>query len=166
MPAALPASLRTSLAELLGSTGLLTDPAERLAYGYDNSRRQGLPLAVALPTTAGQVQAIVKLCRAAKLPIVARGRGTNTTGASVPGEDALVLSFERMNRVLAIRPGDRVAVVQPGLLNGELQAALAPHGLFWPPDPTSAAYCIVGGNLACNAGGPRAVKYGATRDHG
>lgn len=165
MPAALPASLRTSLAELLGSTGLLTDPAERLAYGYDNSRRQGLPLAVALPTTAEQVQAIVKLCRAAKLPIVARGRGTNTTGASVPGEDALVLSFERMNRVLAIRPGDRVAVVQPGLLNGELQAALAPHGLFWPPDPTSAAYCTVGGNLACNAGGPRAVKYGATRDN-
>jgi len=97
--------------------------------------------------------------------MVARGRGTNTTGASVPSEDALVVSFERMDQVLAIRPGDRVAVVQPGLLNGDLQAALAPHGLFWPPDPTSAAYCTVGGNLACNAGGPRAVKYGATRDN-
>ncbi len=165
MPDPLPPALLTPLAALLGPGGLLLDAAERLAYGYDNSRRQGLPLAVALPTTAAQVQAIVALCRAAKLPIVARGRGTNTTGASVPGEDALVVSFERMDQVLAIRPGDRVAVVQPGLLNGDLQAALAPHGLFWPPDPTSAAYCTVGGNLACNAGGPRAVKYGATRDN-
>jgi D-lactate dehydrogenase len=165
MRSTLPADLTRDLRALLGPGGLLVDPAERLAYGYDNSRRQGLPLAVALPTTAPQVQAIVRLCRAAKLPIVARGRGTNTTGASVPGEDALVVSFERLNRVLAIRPGDRVAVVEPGLLNGDLQAALAPHGLFWPPDPTSAAYCSIGGNLACNAGGPRAVKYGATRDN-
>ncbi len=154
-----------ALQRLLGPGGLLLDAAERLAYGYDNSRRQGLPLAVALPTTVAQVQGIVRLCRAAKMPIVARGRGTNTTGASVPGEDALVVSFERMNRVLAIRPGDRVAVVEPGLLNGDLQAALAPHGLFWPPDPTSAGFCSVGGNIACNAGGPRAVKYGATRDN-
>ena len=159
------ASVVHNLTTLLGPDGLLVDPAERLAYGYDNSRRQGLPLAVALPTSAEQVQGIVRLCRAARLPIVARGRGTNTTGASVPGEDALVVSFERMNRVLAIRPGDRVAVVEPGLLNGDLQAALAPHGLFWPPDPTSSAYCSIGGNLACNAGGPRAVKYGATRDN-
>ncbi|HEU0154287.1 MAG TPA: FAD-linked oxidase C-terminal domain-containing protein [Arenimonas sp.] len=165
MPASLPAELAARLAELLGPGGLLLDPSERLAYGYDNSRRQGLPLAVALPTTAAQVQALVRLCREARLPIVARGRGTNTTGASVPGEDALVVSFERMNRVLDIRPGDRVAVVEPGLLNGDLQAALAPHGLFWPPDPTSAGFCTVGGNLACNAGGPRAVKYGATRDN-
>ena len=163
--AELPANVAEELTALLGPGGLLLDAAERLAYGYDNSRRQGLPLAVALPTEAAQVQAIVRLCRAHGLPIVARGRGTNTTGASVPGEDALVVSFERMDRVLAIRPGDRVAVVQPGLLNGDLQAALAPHGLFWPPDPTSAAFSSVGGNLACNAGGPRAVKYGATRDN-
>lgn len=165
MSRTLAAELANELAALLGPGGLLLDAAERLAYGYDNSRRQGLPLAVALPTDATQVQALVRLCRAHRLPLVARGRGTNTTGASVPGEDALVVSFERMNRVLAIRPGDRVAVVEPGLLNGELQAALAPHGLFWPPDPTSAGFCSIGGNLACNAGGPRAVKYGATRDN-
>ena len=158
-------AIADALATALGPGNLLRDPAERIAYGYDNSRRQGLPLAVALPTTAAQVQAIVRLCREAKLPIVARGRGTNTTGASVPGEDALVVSFERMNRLLDVRPGDRVAVVEPGLLNGDLQAALAPHGLFWPPDPTSNAFCSIGGNLACNAGGPRAVKYGATRDN-
>ena len=165
MPATLPRPLHDALAAALPPGALLADPAERLNYGYDNSRRQGLPLAVALPHDAAQVQAIVRACRAAKVPVVARGRGTNTTGATVPGEDALVVSFERMSRVLAIRPGDRVAVVEPGLLNGDLQAALAPHGLFWPPDPTSAQYCSIGGNLACGAGGPRAVKYGATRDN-
>ncbi|KFN51295.1 FAD-binding oxidoreductase [Arenimonas composti] len=164
-PASLPAPLLAELVAALGPSGLLTDPGERLGYGYDNSRRQGLPAAVALPSDAAQVQAIVRACRTHRVPIVARGRGTNTTGASVPGDGALVVSFERMDRILAIRPGDRVAVVQPGLLNGDLQAALAPHGLFWPPDPTSAGYCSVGGNLACGAGGPRAVKYGATRDN-
>src|SRR5690606_15172104 len=148
----LPDPLAAGLRALLGDDGLLTDPGERLGYGYDNSRRQGLPAAVALPSDAAQVQAIVRACRTHRVPIVARGRGTNTTGASVPGDGALVVSFERMDRILAIRPGDRVAVVQPGLLNGDLQAALAPHGLFWPPDPTSAAFSTVGGNLGCTAG--------------
>jgi D-lactate dehydrogenase len=83
----------------------------------------------------------------------------------VPVADGLVLSFERMQRILDIRPGDRSAVVEPGLLNGELQLALRAHGLCWPPDPTSAPYSTVGGNLACNAGGPRALKYGASRDN-
>ena len=160
----LPPALARALAALLGPGGLLLDPAERHAYGYDNSRRQGQPGGVALPTDAAQVQAIVRACREHRVPIVARGRGTNTTGASVPPAGALVVSFERMDRILAIRPGDRVAVVQPGVLNGDLQAALAAHGMFWAPDPTSAPFSTVGGNLACNAGGPRAVKYGASRD--
>jgi D-lactate dehydrogenase len=136
-----------------------------LAYSYDNSRRQALPDAVALPATREHVQRIVRLCRRDKIAITARGRGTNTTGASVPIAGGLVVSFERMAKLIAIRPGDRVAVVEPGLLNGDLQIALREHGLFWPPDPTSAPYCSIGGNLACNAGGPRAVKYGATRDN-
>src|SRR4249919_347274 len=97
--------------------------------------------------------------------LTARGRGTNTTGASVPVAGGVVLSFERMNRLLEIRPGDRAAVVEPGLLNGDLQRALLPQGLSWPPDPTSAPYSTIGGNLACNAGGPRALKYGASRDN-
>lgn len=161
---ALPAALLRELTDLLGD-GLRTDPGERLTYGYDNSRRQALPDAVALPTTADQVVALVRACRAHRLPIVARGRGTNTTGASVPVDGGVVVSFERMQRILAIRPGDRCALVEPGVLNGTLQRALASHGLFWPPDPTSADFSTVGGNLACNAGGPRAVKYGASRDN-
>ncbi|MBA3485978.1 MAG: FAD-binding protein [Lysobacter sp.] len=161
---ALPASLDREFARLLGD-GWLTDPGDRLAYAYDNSRRQALPDAVALPRSADQVQALVRGCREHRVPVVARGRGTNTTGASVPVHGGVVISFERMNRIVQVRPGDRCAVVEPGVLNGDLQLALAPHGLFWPPDPTSAAFSTVGGNLACNAGGPRAVKYGASRDN-
>src|SRR5690606_10134119 len=160
----LPHELDRELATLLGE-GWLTDASERLTYAYDNSRRHALPDAVALPRTRDQVVALVRACRRHRVPVVARGRGTNTTGAAVPVEGGVVVSMERMDRVLDIRPGDRCAVVEPGLLNGDLQAALAPHGLFWPPDPTSAMFSTVGGNLACNAGGPRAVKYGASRDN-
>ncbi|MCC7249864.1 MAG: FAD-binding protein [Lysobacter sp.] len=161
---ALPADLVRTLADLLGD-GWRTDPSERLTYGYDNSRTQAMPDAVALPRTREQVQALVRACRAHRVPVIARGRGTNTTGAAVPSAGGVVVSFERMNRILEIRPGDRCAIVEPGVLNGDLQRALREHGLFWPPDPTSADFSSIGGNLACNAGGPRAVKYGASRDN-
>lgn len=157
--------LQRNLQEIFPADACLFDPAECLAYGYDNSRQHSMPQAVVLPTTKEQVLGLVKLCREYKTPIVARGRGTNTTGASVPIAGGIVVSFERMNRILDIRAGDRVAIVEPGVLNGDLQAVLKPLGLFWPPDPTSAAYSSIGGNLACNAGGPRAVKYGASRDN-
>jgi D-lactate dehydrogenase len=149
----------------LGRDGVLTSAADCLAYGFDNSSYRANPAMVLLPVSAEQVSAIVGLARRFRLPLTARGRGTNTTGASVPVERGVVVSFERMNRILAINPGDRTAVLEPGVLNGDLQTALAGHGLFWPPDPTSAAYCTIGGNIACNAGGPRAVKYGTTRDN-
>jgi D-lactate dehydrogenase len=158
--AALDAHLSTLLAD-----GWRTDPAERLVYGYDNSRLEAMPDGVALPSDRDQVLALVRACRERRIPLVARGRGTNTTGATVPVAGGIVVSFERMDRIIDIRPGDRCGVVEPGVLNGDLQAALAPHGLFWPPDPTSAAFSTIGGNLACNAGGPRAVKYGASRDN-
>jgi D-lactate dehydrogenase len=163
--ARLPDAFLDALQAALGAEALLRDPAECLAYGYDNSRQAAQPAAVALPRTRAQVQALVRACRAHRVPITARGRGTNTCGASVPVAGGLVLGFERMDRIVDIRPGDRVAVVEPGLLNGELQLALQPHGLCWPPDPTSAPYSTIGGNLACNAGGPRALKYGASRDN-
>jgi D-lactate dehydrogenase len=160
----LPQALCRDMASLLGDAWL-RDESERLAYAYDNSRKLAVPDAVALPTTREQVLALVRACRAHQVPVVARGRGTNTTGAAVPVAGGVVVSFERMDRILDIRPGDRCAVVEPGVLNGDLQRALRPHGLFWPPDPTSADYSTIGGNLACNAGGPRAVKYGASRDN-
>lgn len=161
---ALPVAMDRAMAALLGESWR-RDPADCLGYGYDNSRRHAMPAAVALPTTREQVLALVRACGKHRVPLVARGRGTNTTGASVPVAGGVVVSFERMDRILEVRPGDRCAVVEPGVLNGTLQRALEPHGLFWPPDPTSADYSTVGGNLACNAGGPRAVKYGASRDN-
>ncbi|MEO5596668.1 MAG: FAD-linked oxidase C-terminal domain-containing protein [Lysobacteraceae bacterium] len=162
---ALSEAVLAQLRDALGTDAVLSDPAECLTYGSDNSRKYAMPQAVVLPTSSEQVQAIMRIAREARLPIVARGRGTNTTGAAVPVAGGIVVSFERMNRILAIHPDDRVAIVQPGVLNGDLQTALAAHGFFWPPDPTSAPYCTIGGNLACNAGGPHAVKYGATRDN-
>lgn len=152
------------LATLLPSERLLLDPADRLAYGYDNSRRSAMPDAVALAETADEVAAIIAACREHRLPLIARGRGTNTTGATVPIQGGLVLSLERMNRILRCSPGDRLIECEAGALNGDVQREAARHGLFWAPDPTSAGYSSVGGNLACGAGGPRAVKYGTARD--
>ena len=161
----IPDSFVASLRSIFPADAFAHDEAARAAYAYDNSRRIALPDAVAFPTTHEQVVALVKVCREHHMPLIARGRGTNTTGATVPDSGGIVASFERMNRILAIEPGDRTAIVEPGVLNADLQRALGEHGLFWPPDPTSAPYCTIGGNLACNAGGPRAVKYGATRDN-
>ena len=160
----LPAALVAELSALLGD-GWRIDAAARDAHGGDDSRRHACPDAVALPRTREQVVALVRACRAHRVPVVARGAGTGTTGAAVPTHGGIAVSFARMDRILDVRPADRCAVVEPGVLNGALQAMLAPHGLFWPPDPSSADSCTVGGNLATNAGGPRAVKYGATRDN-
>lgn len=158
-------ALTKALRGIFPADALALDEATRGAYAYDNSRRVAMPDAVVFPTAHAQVLALVAACRETRTPLTARGRGTNTTGASVPLAAGVVASFERMDRIIAIEPGDRVAIVEPGVLNDDLQRALAAHGLFWPPDPTSAPYCTIGGNLACNAGGPRAVKYGATRDN-
>lgn len=155
----------TGLRSALGGANVLTDPADCLPYGYDNSRQMAVPQAVAFARHADEVREIVHLCNRSGTPLTVRGRGTNTTGATVPVAGGLVLSLERMNRILDVRPGDRVAVVEPGVTNAELQAALAPHGAFWPPDPSSAAYSTLGGNLACNAAGPQAIKYGTPREN-
>ncbi len=165
MTPALPAAFAATLHALLGEDGWRTDDRALEAHAQDNSWRHTRPAGVAFPRDREQVVALVRACREHRIALVARGAGTGTTGAAVPIEGSIVLSFARMNRILAIRPGDRCAVVEPGVLNGDLQQALMPHGLFWPPDPSSAEICSIGGNLACNAGGPRAVKYGTSRDN-
>jgi D-lactate dehydrogenase len=161
----LPPALLDSLRSVFPADAFAVGEAERIAYAYDNSRRHALPDAVVFPTEHAQVEALVRACRAHGVPVIARGRGTNTTGATVPVEGGVVVSFERMNRIVRIDPDNRLAVVEPGVLNADLQQALAPHGFFWPPDPSSAPWCSVGGNLACNSAGPRAVKYGTPREN-
>lgn len=144
---------------------ILTDPSECLTYGFDNSRRQSQPLAVIFPLNETQVQQIVQACNKHKVPLIARGRGTGTTGATVPINNELIVSFERMNKIINIDADNRSMEVQPGVTNQEIQQCAAEHKLFWAPDPTSAAFCSVGGNLAYNSAGPRAVKYGTCRDN-
>ena len=153
-----------ALRAALPPEALLTDPADCLAYGYDNSRRMAMPGAVVFATHHDEVARVLAICHEHGVPLTARGRGTNTTGATVPLAGGVVLSLERMRRILAVSPGDRLIVCEAGALNGEVQAEAAKHSLFWAPDPTSAGYSTVGGNLACGAGGPRAVKYGTARD--
>lgn len=155
----------TALTAIAGPGNVLNDAADCWPYGYDNSRRHHPPDLVVFPATHEQVRDIVRLCNRIRMPVVARGRGSGTTGATVPVRGGLVMSFERMNRILSIDPADRLMVVEPGVTNQEVQDAAARHGFFWPPDPTSAAYCTIGGNLAYNSAGPRAVKYGTPREN-
>lgn len=164
MTSAIAPAAIAELERIVGKTAVLVDAADCLAYGYDNSRRSALPQAVVFTQSHEQVAAIVSACHAHNVPLTVRGRGTNTTGATVPLAAGVVLSLERMNRILSISAGDRLLICEAGVLNCEVQAAAAKHGLFWAPDPTSAAFSTVGGNLACGAGGPRAVKYGTARD--
>ncbi len=161
----MPTGFTPALIELLGADNVLTEASERLTYGYDNSRQQALPALVVFPENHAQVQGVVRLCHEHRATLTARGRGTGTTGATVPLENAIVLSTERMTRILEMNPADRLMVVQPGVTNQTVQQAAAEHGFFWPPDPTSAAVCTIGGNLAYNSAGPRAVKYGTPREN-
>jgi D-lactate dehydrogenase len=159
------AVFRDDLWRITCAKRVLTDPADTWVYGYDNSRKHAPPDAVVFAESPAEVRDVVRLCHQHRVPIVARGRGTATTGAAIPLHAGVVLSLERMNRILRVDPDNRVMLVEPGVTNQAVQDAAAAHGFFWPPDPTSAAYCTVGGNLAVNAAGPHAVKYGSTREN-
>ena len=153
------------LKQIFTDNNLLLDPADCWPYGYDNSKLHHPPDAVVLPISHEQIVACVDLCNIHNIPLTTRGRGTGTTGASVPLKGGIVLSLERMNDVLNIDLGNRTVRVQTGLTNLELQNFLKNKNFFWAPDPSSAEFCTVGGNLACNAAGPRAIKYGTTREN-
>ena len=161
----LPAPFLARLADIVGETDLYTDPADRWPYSYDNSRRQAQPDAVAFPAGHEEVRDTVRLCNEFKVPLTARGLGSSTTGSAVPVRGGLVLALERMNRIIEVDTANRALVTESGTTNTAVQEAAAVHGFFWPPDPTSSGYSTIGGNLACGAGGPRAVKYGTTRDN-
>lgn len=156
--------LLTRLHERLPAERVVTDEAGRVAYSYDNSRLQALPDVVVHAAGHDDVVHVATCCHALGVPLVARGRSTNTTGASVPVAGGVALSLEGMQRILDYRPADRLLVCEAGTLNGTVQSAAGADDLFWAPDPTSGGYSTVGGNIACGAGGPRAVKYGTARD--
>ncbi len=140
-------------------------PEETFVFGTDASRRFAAPWAVVRPETVEQVRELLAFAQAERLPVLPRGRGTNTVGDCVPVAGGIVVSTARMRDILEIDGDDFVAVVEPGVATGDLQAALARQGLFYAPDPASVKFSSVGGNAATCAGGMRAVKYGVTRDH-
>ncbi len=155
----------SALRQCVAAEDVLSDSASCWAYSYDNTRQMHLPQAVVFARDTAQVAAVVRVCYQWGVPVVARGRGTGTAGGSLPIHGGVVLSFERMNQVIKLDVANRWMRVQAGVLNAQVQQLAQTAQLFWPPDPSSAAFCTVGGNLATCAGGPRAVKYGVTRDH-
>ncbi|MET1019612.1 MAG: FAD-linked oxidase C-terminal domain-containing protein [Microterricola sp.] len=154
-----------ALIEALGSA-VSTDAAALAALRTDKSghRTAAPPLAVVTAATVEQVQQTLRIASAHGTPVVTRGAGTGLAGGAIGGRGEIVLSTLAMNRILEINPADELAVVQPGIINAELNAQLAPHGLWFTPDPASRAISTVGGNIATNAGGLLCAKYGVTRD--
>jgi glycolate oxidase len=146
--------------------GIVASDAKTLAaHAGDAWFASTLPQAVLFPRNAEQVAALLKFANARKIPVTARGAGRGYVGGCVPRRGGIVVSFARMNRVLDLNQADGVAVVQPGVITGEFQAAAWKLGLFYPPDPASLKECSLGGNVATNAGGPRCLKYGVTRNY-
>ena len=145
---------------------LLTEPAQLAVFCSDGlTAFRELPLAVVLAQSADDVIAAVKTCHEAGVPFVARGSGTSLSGGSVPLADGIVIALNRMNRILRVDPNDRVAVVEPGVINLHVSAAAAAHGLLYAPDPSSQQVCSIGGNIAFNSGGAHCLKHGMTSNH-
>jgi glycolate oxidase len=160
----LPSGFLDRLAAIAGPEHVRTDPAAREIYSVDGLKREGHPPdAVVLPGSTAEVSAILRACDEARVPVVPRGAGTGYTGGAVPVRGGLVLSLERFTRILEIDRENLLAVVEPNVVTGELQAAVERVGLFYPPDPASLGQSAIGGNVAECAGGPRAFKYGTTR---
>ncbi len=151
---------------LLGSENVYSDKAHLLAYSYDATRERFEPDAVLFPRDENDVSAILKYCNIHRIPIVPRGAGSGFTGGALPSSGGVVLAFEKhMNKIVEIDMQNMVAIVQPGVINMDLQRAVEEVGLFYPPDPASQEYSTIGGNVSENAGGMRAAKYGITKDY-
>ncbi len=163
---ALSDAIRPLLEEILGPGGLIAHPAGLEPYARDETPGVASPPdLVALPGTAGEVAAILRLATQHRFPVIPRGAGTGVVAGAIAFGGGLVLSLERMNRILEIDGDNMMAVVEPAVITGHLQREAATRGLFYPPDPASVDSCSIGGNVATGAGGPRAVKYGVTRDY-
>ncbi|MDW8097841.1 MAG: FAD-binding protein, partial [Aquificaceae bacterium] len=156
------------LTEVLGKEKVKTSPVERKLYSYDATPipiERAVPSAVVFPETHQDVSLLVRVCYEENIPIFPRGAGSGLTGGAVPTlEKGIVVSFERMNR-FEVNVDNATAEVQPGVITAQFQEHVEKLGLFYPPDPSSYKYSTLGGNIAENAGGPRCLKYGVTREY-
>jgi glycolate oxidase len=159
--------LVSELRAIVPADRVLDDPGIVQGYLHDHAEwaDHGQAVAVVRPRHTEEVQAVVRLAATRRVPIVPRGAGTGLSGGANAIEGCIMLSFEGMHEVLEINEAERLAVVQPGVVNDDLRAACAAHGLWYPPDPASAPWSTIGGNVATNAGGVCCVKYGVTRDY-
>lgn len=162
--AQLSSKLRRQLRSILPDGSILEGEAA-LPFGGDKWFASEAPAAAVFPTSTDEVSRLLALAAKERIPLTPRGAGYGYVGGCVPSPRGLLLSLERMQRIREINPGDFVAVVEPGVLTGKLQAAVKKRGLFYPPDPASLRHCSIGGNIATNAGGPRCLKYGVTRQY-
>lgn len=162
-----PAALLAALAEVLPAERLTTDPDVLAGYAHDDAEwaEWAMPACLVRPRTAEEVQAVVQVCVRHRAPVVARGAGTGLSGGANALAGGVVVSLERMNAVLEVDALERLAVVQPGVVNDDLRATVAGHGLWYPPDPASSPWSTIGGNVATDAGGVCCVKYGVTSDY-
>ena len=155
-----------NLEKLIGKENVKSDKPHLLAYSYDATREHYKPDLVVFPKNEEDVSKILKYCNENLIPVVPRGAGSGFTGGALPSHGGVVLAVEKyMNKILEIDMENMVAVVQPGVINKELQREVEKVGLFYPPDPASQEYSTIGGNVAENAGGMRAAKYGITKDY-
>jgi len=150
---------------IVGSPRCTRRPEERICYAYDAAAGRFMPDAVAFPENTAEISAILTLANAEGFFVVPRGSGSGMSGGAVPVQGGLILVMNRMNRILAIDRENLVATAEPGVITSVFHAAVEKEGLFYPPDPSSSDFSTLGGNLAECAGGPRAVKYGVTRDY-
>ena len=145
---------------------VLTAEAQLSAYESDAlTAFHSKPLAVVVPETQQEVIEIVRLCAELRAPFVARGSGTSLSGGSLPVPGGIVIALNRLNRIVSLDPVERIAVVEPGVINNHVTAAALPHGLHYAPDPSSQSICTIGGNVAFNSGGAHCLKYGMTSNH-
>jgi glycolate oxidase len=157
------AELVRGLLAILPAGSVLHEPEDLRPYECDGlSAYRQLPMVVALPATVEEVQAVIRLCHRLQVPVVARGAGTGLSGGALPLADGLLLGLAKFNRILAVDLGNRTARVQPGVRNLAISEAVAPHGLYYAPDPSSQIACSIGGNVAENSGGVHCLKYGLT----
>ena len=147
-------------------SGLITAASQLQTYECDGlTNFRVMPGAVVLPRSAEQVQAVVRVCARHGIPFVARGAGTGLSGGALPAQGGIVISFARMNRILEIDIPNQRVVVEPGVINSHVTDAVAAHGYFYAPDPSSQSVCTIGGNVAENSGGAHCLKYGFTTTH-
>ena len=158
-------TLINELRAIVGETYVLVEKEDVIVYEQDGSILQAMPEIVVLPGDVEQVAAVVKAAKRAGVPIVPRGSGTGLAGGAVPAEGGIVLSLARLNRIIEIDLKNRLAIVEPGVINLDVTKAIAKDGFFYAPDPSSQAACSIGGNVANNSGGPHTLAYGVTTNH-